>query len=89
MRTGILYGILFGAGVVVGSLMNHWAIGALAATLVGLLAVIMVLPAEVSRMKEREDAKRRLRYGNYQSTFHLGKNTPRKYDRYDVFSDTD
>jgi cellobiose-specific phosphotransferase system component IIC len=89
MRTGILYGILFGAGVVVGSLMNHWAIGALAATLVSLMAVIMVLPAEVSRVKDREAAKRRLRYGNYQSTVHLGKNSPRKYDRYDIFSDTE
>ena len=27
------------------------------------------------------------RYGNYESTVHLGKATPRKADRYDIFSD--
>ena len=26
-------------------------------------------------------------YGDYKSTVHLGKSEPRRYDRYDIFSD--
>lgn len=91
MRTGLLYGLMFGAGTLFGTMVvNHWAVGALAATLVTLLAVLLVLPAEIARKNERELAKRRISsYGNYQSTVHLGKNTPRKHDRYDIFSDAD
>lgn len=89
MRTGILYGAMFGSGIAFGSLIvDHWAVGALAATVVTLLAVLLVLPAEIARRKERELANRRIStYGNYESTVHLGKSTPRKYDRYDIFSD--